>query len=148
MGVEGGDAVLFDFEKPESKDLTGTMTTLANMARFVIADLTDPSSVPHELATIVPTTVVPVQAILFGWAARICNVRRPETQVSLDVGTLQIWLTGLALCSTLKMAEYIQVRQMRRTSYAGKISKNQRIEPSHAESELCRNCAAQFWKSF
>lgn len=56
--------VLFDFEKPESKDLTGTVSTLANMARFIIADLTDPSSVPHELATVVPSTVVPVQPIL------------------------------------------------------------------------------------
>jgi len=56
--------VLFDFEKPASKDLTGTITTLANMAQFIIADLTDPSSVPHELATVVPGTVVPVQAIL------------------------------------------------------------------------------------
>ena len=56
--------VLFDFEKPASKDLTGTITTLANMARFIIADLTDPSSVPHELATVVPGTVVPVQAII------------------------------------------------------------------------------------
>jgi uncharacterized protein YjbI with pentapeptide repeats len=56
--------VLFDFEKPASKDLTGTISTLANMARFIIADLTDPSSVPHELATVVPGTVVPVQTIV------------------------------------------------------------------------------------
>jgi uncharacterized protein YjbI with pentapeptide repeats len=56
--------VLFDFEKPVSKDLTGTITTLANMARFIIADLTDPRSVPHELAFIVPTVVVPIQPIL------------------------------------------------------------------------------------
>jgi hypothetical protein len=56
--------VLFDFDKPASKDLTGTVQTLANMARFVIADLTDPSSVPHELATVAPGIVVPVQPVL------------------------------------------------------------------------------------
>ncbi|MGO9520280.1 MAG: pentapeptide repeat-containing protein [Candidatus Korobacteraceae bacterium] len=56
--------VLFDFEKPASKDLTGTISTLANMARFIVADLTNPSSVPHELATLVPGTVVPVQTII------------------------------------------------------------------------------------
>jgi len=56
--------ILFDFQKPGSKDLTGTVTTLANMARFIIADLTDPSSIPYELATIIPGTVVPVQSIL------------------------------------------------------------------------------------
>lgn len=56
--------ILFDFEKPASKDLTGTISTLANMARFIIADLTDPSSVPHELATLAPTIVVPVQTLL------------------------------------------------------------------------------------
>jgi len=56
--------VLFDFEKPASKDLTGTVNTLAHLARFIIVDLTDPSSVPYEMATIVPHTVVPVQPLL------------------------------------------------------------------------------------
>jgi hypothetical protein len=57
--------ILFDFEKPASKDVTGTVETLARMARFIIADLTDPSSIPHELATIVPflrtTPVLPIR---------------------------------------------------------------------------------------
>jgi uncharacterized protein YjbI with pentapeptide repeats len=56
--------VLFDFDKPASKDLTESIQTLANMARFIIADLTDPSSIPHELAMVVPHTAVPVQPIL------------------------------------------------------------------------------------
>jgi uncharacterized protein YjbI with pentapeptide repeats len=56
--------ILFDFQKPESKSLTGTVSTLANMARFIIADLTDPSCIPYELATIVPHTKVPVQSII------------------------------------------------------------------------------------
>jgi uncharacterized protein YjbI with pentapeptide repeats len=56
--------IMFDFDKPASKDLTGTVSTLANMARFIVADLTDPRSVPHELATVVRDTVVPVQPIL------------------------------------------------------------------------------------
>jgi uncharacterized protein YjbI with pentapeptide repeats len=59
--------ILFDFEKPASKDLTGTVETLARMARFIIADLTDPSSIPHELATIVPslrtTPVLPIKVM-------------------------------------------------------------------------------------
>lgn len=56
--------VLFDFDKPVGKDLTGTISTLANMARFIVADLTDPSCTPHELAIVIPTTVVPLQPIL------------------------------------------------------------------------------------
>ena len=67
--------VLFDFAKPASKDLTGTLETLARMARFIIADLTDPSSIPHELATIVPflrtTPVLPLK--LAGSKALACS---------------------------------------------------------------------------
>jgi hypothetical protein len=56
--------VLFDFQKPKSRSLTATVSTLAKMARFIIADLTDPSCIPYELATIVPLTKVPVQTII------------------------------------------------------------------------------------
>jgi uncharacterized protein YjbI with pentapeptide repeats len=46
--------VVFDFAVPASKDTTGTVETLARLSRFVVADLTAPSSIPHELATTVP----------------------------------------------------------------------------------------------
>ena len=56
--------VIFDFDKPTTQDLTETVTTLAYMAKFIIADLTDPSSIPHELATIIPNRAIPVIPIL------------------------------------------------------------------------------------
>jgi uncharacterized protein YjbI with pentapeptide repeats len=58
--------ILFDFKKPSSRSFTETVRTLAHLARFIIADLTDPSSIPQELQAIIPTLAIPVQPILLG----------------------------------------------------------------------------------
>ena len=57
--------ILFDFDVPENRDITETVSLLA---RFIIADLTDPTSIPKELEAIVPSLAVPVQPLLEGLA--------------------------------------------------------------------------------
>lgn len=57
--------VMFDFQKPGSRGYTETVTTLARMARFIIADLTDATEVRVELAKIIPDLPsVPIKPLL------------------------------------------------------------------------------------
>jgi hypothetical protein len=46
--------ILFDFDKPASQTRDETITLLARMARFVVADISDAKSVLQELRGIVP----------------------------------------------------------------------------------------------
>jgi uncharacterized protein YjbI with pentapeptide repeats len=46
--------ILFDFDKPANRDITETISLLARMARFVVADITDARAIPQELNVIVP----------------------------------------------------------------------------------------------
>ncbi len=55
---------MFDFAAPESRDVSEAVSTLAHLARFIVADISDPRSIPHELAIVVralpSVTIVPL----------------------------------------------------------------------------------------
>lgn len=65
LQMHGYVPVLFDFEGPQSRDLTETIVTLASMSKFIVADLSTPKSVPQELTSVIPNfPSIPVQPII------------------------------------------------------------------------------------
>jgi len=56
--------MVFNFDKPETKDFTETVRLLANLSRFVIVDITKPRSTPLELQAIAPDYMIPFVPIL------------------------------------------------------------------------------------
>jgi hypothetical protein len=56
--------IVFNFDKPETKDFTETVRLLAGLAHFVIADITNPKSAPLELQATVPEIMVPFLPII------------------------------------------------------------------------------------
>jgi uncharacterized protein YjbI with pentapeptide repeats len=74
--------LMFDFDKPASRDTDETVSLLARMARFIIADITDAKCVIGELKGIVEQLPnVPVQPLLlaseqeYGMFGHITNYR-------------------------------------------------------------------------
>jgi Pentapeptide repeats (8 copies) len=55
--------IIFDFERPERRDYTETVQTLAGLSRFAVVDLSGPS-VPHELHAVVPHVKIPYVPII------------------------------------------------------------------------------------
>ena len=58
--------MLFNFEKPLSRDFSESLRILARIARFIIADLSPHKSISQELRAILPGTAVSVQPLLNG----------------------------------------------------------------------------------
>ena len=56
--------IIFDFERPTSRDFTETIKTLAGISLFVIADITNPKSSPLELQAAVPDYEIPFVPII------------------------------------------------------------------------------------
>jgi uncharacterized protein YjbI with pentapeptide repeats len=56
--------MVFNFDKPETKDFTETVRLLAGLSRFVIVDITNPRSAPLELQATVPEYMIPFVPIL------------------------------------------------------------------------------------
>lgn len=78
---------LFTFKRPDSRDLVESILGFAALSRFVIADLSEPRSIPQELQAIVPAfQSVPIVPIInaggrefatFAALARRPNVAQP-----------------------------------------------------------------------
>jgi hypothetical protein len=56
--------MVFNFDKPETKDFTETVRLLASLSSFVIADITNPRSTPLELQAVVPEYMIPFVTVL------------------------------------------------------------------------------------
>ena len=56
--------IVFNFDKPETKDVTKTVRLFAGLSKFGIADITNPESAPLELQATVPEIRVPFRPII------------------------------------------------------------------------------------
>ena len=83
--------MVFDFDKPQERNLTESVRTYALTSRFVIADISAPRCAPHELMAIVPfSPSIPVVPIIRDGSAR------PKSGVFGDRTHLNCSATGVS----------------------------------------------------
>lgn len=77
--------VLFDFDKPDDRNFIETVSTLAHMARFVIADFTDPKIVLQEAQHIISNIAIPFAPIFLNGSGNepvtLYDLRKGRTTV-------------------------------------------------------------------
>lgn len=56
--------IIFDFDRPASRNLTETIKILAGISLFIIADVTKPKSSPLEMEAIAPYYAIPIIPVL------------------------------------------------------------------------------------
>jgi Pentapeptide repeats (8 copies) len=66
LRLRGFLPMVFNFDKPETKNFTETVRLLAGLSSFVIADITNPRSAPLELQAVVPEYMIPFVTVLEG----------------------------------------------------------------------------------
>jgi uncharacterized protein YjbI with pentapeptide repeats len=80
--------IVFDFERPEDKDFTETVKTLAGMCYFVIADVTSPKSSPLELQATVPDYQIPFVPIIQEMEGTFAMMQNLQTKYPWVLDTL------------------------------------------------------------
>jgi len=125
--------MIFDFDKPEQRDLTETVKTLAGLSRFIIADITNPRSSPLELQATVPDYMVPLVPIIaereepfpmfkdlwikYNWV--LDPLEYPDGQALLKVLDAAIIAPALKKHAELLAAKAKELRTRKVSDYAG-----------------------------
>src|SRR5215467_13451024 len=98
--------MVFNFDKPETKDFTETVRLLASLSKFVIVDITNPRSAPLELQATVPDTMV-VRPHPSARGRTVLNVRRLAEQVRLGAGVVFIGAKDDGTPSNLQITDQL-----------------------------------------
>jgi len=140
--------VMFDFDRPLSKTLIETVSTLANMARFIIADFTDPKIVLQEAPEVVKNTSVPLQPLLLHGADIPATLLDLEASGRTTILPIFIYENEDHLVRSLKegvikpanerVEQLIALKQRTFKELEKKLRAEKGGKPSISESELAK----------